>query len=287
MQKALSNARCNLALTAAMLALSISCQKEGTPEGKAPSRIDKIPADLANQQLDLAGIYPDGWTAPKASLTLSEPAGSHLLAIHGMIPKITADDFHCEVEVRLDDKTVNRKTVGLGDFSIESSVPPEPGNHRVELIFSPVQILPNGDGRVIGTRLSLAGFESGAPKPGTDIVERGSGLRLGDGWRAAETQQNEAFRRGGTDAEIIIDATGTATRKVVLEAEYSTKTGKPELVSVLDSAGRQVDAVEVGRRGSVAIFLPVEAGQNNRFRLHFAGAEAPDMGFRVFHIDAY
>jgi hypothetical protein len=150
-----------------------------------------------------------------------------------------------------------------------------------------VQILPNGDGRVIGTRLSLIGFESGSPKPGTDIVERGSGLRLGEGWRGIETQQNEPFRRAATDAEIIIDATGTGTKKVVLEAEFGTKSGKPELVQVLDSAGHQVDAVEVGKRGSVAIFLPLEAGQNNQFRLHFAGPEAADTGFRAFHIDAY
>lgn len=128
-----------------------------------PSHIQKFPSDLSDPRLELDGIYPDGWTAPKASLSLVEPRGQQVLVIRGLIPKIDRDDFRTDVEVSLDDKVVAKKSVGLGNFSIEARVPPSPGEHRVGLVFGSVQLLPNGDDRPIGARLGFAGFEA-APK---------------------------------------------------------------------------------------------------------------------------
>jgi hypothetical protein len=149
-----------LKVVLAMLVLAATgCTwRSGQTEG--PSYIRKFPSDLSDQRLELDGIYADGWTAPKASLSLVEPRGQQVLVIRGLIPKIDRDDFRTDVELSLDDKVVAKKSVGLGNFSLEARIPPSPGKHRVSLYFASVQLLPNGDYRPIGTRLSFAGFEA-------------------------------------------------------------------------------------------------------------------------------
>ena len=153
--------RLNVGLAMLVLAATGCTWRPGRTEG--PSYIQKFPSDLSDQRLELDGIYADGWTAPKASLSLVEPRGQQVLVIRGMIPKIDRDDFRTDVEVSLDGKVVGKKSVGLGDFSLEANIPPSPGKHRIGLVFKSVQLLPNGDYRPIGTRLSFAGFEA-APK---------------------------------------------------------------------------------------------------------------------------
>jgi hypothetical protein len=127
---------------------------------EGPSHIQKFPSDLSDPRLELDGIYEDGWTAPIASLSLVEPRGQQVLVIRGLIPKIDRDDFRTHVQLSLDDKVVAKKSIGLGNFSIEVRVPPSPGKHRVGLVFASVQLLPNGDARPIGARLGFAGFEA-------------------------------------------------------------------------------------------------------------------------------
>ena len=150
---------------AVILALTAAGCTWRPAQTEGPSRIQQFPSDLSNPRLELDGIYADGWTAPKASLSLFEPSGQQLLVIRGMIPKIDRDDFKTDVEVSLDDKVVAKKSVGLGDFSIKVRLSPSPGKHRVGLVFASVQLLPNGDGRPIGTRLSFAGFELASKTP--------------------------------------------------------------------------------------------------------------------------
>jgi hypothetical protein len=154
----------SLNATLALLLLTVTgCTwRLGRTDG--PSYIQKFPSDLSDPQLELDGIYADGWTSPKASLSLFEPHGQQVLVIRGMIPKIDRDDFRTDVEVSLDDKVVAKKSVGLGDFSLEARIPPSPGKHRVGLVFKSVQLLPNGDYRPIGTRLSFAGFEEASKR---------------------------------------------------------------------------------------------------------------------------
>jgi hypothetical protein len=114
----------NVALAIVALTATGCTWRPGRTEG--PSYIQKFPSDLADSRLELDGIYADGWTAPKASLSLFEPRGQQVLAIRGLIPKIDRDDFRTDVEVSLDDKVVAKKSVGLGNFSIEVRVPPSP-----------------------------------------------------------------------------------------------------------------------------------------------------------------
>jgi hypothetical protein len=156
-----------LRLHAAVVILALAAVgctwRPSRPEG--PSHIQQFPSDLSDPRLELDGIYADGWTGPKASLSLFEPRGQQLLVIRGMIPKIDRDDFKTDVEVSLDDKVVAKKSVGLGNFSIEVRLSPSSGKHRVGLVFASVQLLPNGDNRPIGTRLSFAGFEVASNSP--------------------------------------------------------------------------------------------------------------------------
>ncbi len=148
----------SLDVAVAILALTASGCTWGPARTEGPSHIQQFPTDLSDPRLELDGIYADGWTAPKASLSLFEPRGQQVLVIRGMIPKIDRDDFRTEVDLSLDDKVMAEKSVGLGNFSIEAHVPPNPGKHRVGLVFRSVQLLPNGDDRPIGARLSFAGF---------------------------------------------------------------------------------------------------------------------------------
>jgi hypothetical protein len=132
-----------------------------TPTGtEGPSHIQQFPTDLSDPRLELDGIYADGWTAPKASLSLFEPRGRQVLVIRGMIPMIDRGDFRTDVQLSLDDKVVSKKSIGLGDFSIEVRVSSSPGKHRVGLVFGSAQLLPSGDNRPIGARLSFAGFQA-------------------------------------------------------------------------------------------------------------------------------
>jgi hypothetical protein len=85
-----------------LLLLSLcSCHRGGLP-----SRIEKVPSDLANPELAVSGIYKDGWMEDTASLLLQQPDDMHGLIVRGMIPKIADAPFSSEVELRLDEQVV-------------------------------------------------------------------------------------------------------------------------------------------------------------------------------------
>jgi hypothetical protein len=265
---------------------------------EGPSRIHEFPSDLADHRLELVGVYADGWVAPASSLSLFEPDGRQVLEVRGMIPKIDRDDFKTNVEVSLDDNVVAKKSVGLGDFSVEAAVPPSPGKHRVGLVFTSVQILPAGDGRPIGTRLSFAGFEPAPAAPatgGSDIVSKGAAVRLGAGWHDLETFGRDTSRQADNDAQLLVSAAQRGTRRVLLVLESDSDPERPVVLKVLDVSGRQVDAVEIRKHGTADIFLPVEAGRDNDFRLHVdedhgqtnPGASPRRPALRVYRIDTY
>ncbi len=284
------------AVMAALLGLLVaSCGR--SPRGEPPASISRFPADLANRKLESSGIFEDGWSAPAASLNLYQPDGRQLFVVRGMVPKIDRGDFRTDFEVRVDQEVVARQSLGIGEFTLEARVPEKPGKRRIELVFSASQQLPGGDGRVIGVRLGFAGFEPvpGRRAAGAEIVERGAGVRLGSGWQVLETFQNETFRWVANDAQILVTAPQRGIRRVAMTLQSGPGLeGRAFVLQVLDAFGRQVDAVEVRQRETVDLFLPVEAGQENGFRLHVDGGGKPTPGkdtrilnFRVFQIDAY
>lgn len=286
-----------LSVAVAILSLAATgCTAKSARTG-GQSRISKFPSDLADPRLELLGIYADGWTAPASSFSLFEPDGRQVLAIRGVIPKIDRDDFKTDVELQLDGNVMAKQSVGLGNFSIQARVPPSPGKHRVGIVFTSVQLLPAGDGRPIGTRLSFAGFEpdSYTPSVGADIVSNSAAVRLGSGWHNLETFGRNTSREADNDAQLLVSAAQRGTRRIGLVLESASDPDRPVVLKLLDASGRQVDAAEVNKHGTVDIFLPVEAGWDNDFRLHVdedqgqanPGTSPRRPAFRVYRIDAF
>jgi hypothetical protein len=276
-----------LSVALAILSLIATGCKAKYARTQGPSSIQQFPSDLSDSRLELAGIYADGWTAPTSSFNLFQPDGRQVLTIRGMIPKIDRDDFKTEVDVLWDDKVVARKSVGLGNFSVQAHVPPSPGKHRIGIGFTSVQLLPAGDGRPIGTRLSFAGFEpdDSSPSIGADIVSNGAAIHLGSGWHSLEAQGRFSSRIADNDAQLMVSPAERATRRVVLVMESASDPDKPVVLRVLDSSGRQVDAAEVSKHSTVDIFLPVQTGPDNDFRLRLDGNHGP--AFRVYRIETF
>lgn len=278
------------AVLAVLGLLAASCGR--SPRGEPPTSVSRFPADLANSQLVLSGIFEDGWSAPASALYLYQPDGKQGLLVRGMVPRIDRDDFRTDFEVRMDQEVVARRSLGLGEFTLETRVPEKPGKHRIELVFGASQQLPAGDGRAIGARLSFVGFEPAKAAdqcPPADIV-RGFGLQLGAGWGVLETFRNETFRWVENDAQILVTPFKTGDETVSLLVESGPGMGGPFLLKVLDGNGRQVNAAKIAGRKSVELSLPVEAGKPNEFRLHVdgGGKRTPKdpriLNFRVFQI---
>jgi hypothetical protein len=226
---------------------------------------------------------------------LQQPAGEQLFTIRGTVPRIDQPDFQTQVELRVDNQTVATKTVGLGDFRISVPAPRGAVKRHVAVQFSASQQLPGGDGRLVGARLQFLGFEpakSGAPNATSDIV-RGNGIELGAKWGPLETFRNETFRWVENDAQIrIVTAKSGDVALSMVVASGPGIGSRAFVLKVLDESGRQVSAAQVGNKGRVTFFLPVEMGKPNGFRLHLDGGGKPApndpriLNFRVFQIEA-
>jgi hypothetical protein len=165
-------------LAGGCITLLISC---GEKPGQLPSRLSRFPDDLNNSSLALSGVYGDGWTGKTISLNLKQPPGEQAISLRGMIPRIGETDFHEDVEVRVDDELVDRRSIGPGDFQILAPVAGTEGTRRVTVDFSGTQQLPGADNRQVATRLSFIGFEP--VKAQTDIVRGVNALLRRMGWR--------------------------------------------------------------------------------------------------------
>jgi hypothetical protein len=274
-----------------LLALLLSaCNRGGLP-----SRLERIPGDLANPALQVTEIYPDGWIGETGSLMLQQPGGDQAITVRGMVPKIGEGAFATEVELKVDEKAVARQTVGTGDFRVSGRVPEGKGSRKITIAFASLQELPGGDGRQVGARLQFVGFEapSAAPPAASaraDIL-KGTGAQLGAGWGALETFQNETFRWVTNDAEIRLAAVSSPAVElsVVLEAGPGLGTTSFEL-RVLDGAAKQIGTARVRGRGTVKVVILMEAGKPCEVRLHVDGGGKPApndpriLNFRVFQL---
>jgi hypothetical protein len=267
----------------------------GGPDAELPSRLKRFPADLSNPKLEAAGIYSDAWAAENISVFLRQPGGEQVLTVRGMVPGLGSADFQTTVELRVDDNSVGKQEVGLGDFRITTPVATGAGKRHVEVMFHPYQLLPAGDGRRVGSRLQFIGFEpakSATVTVSPDIV-RGSRVQLGHGWGVFETFRKETFRWVDNDAQIRIQAAQAEGVAVSMMVEPGPGIGgKPFVLKIFDRSGRQVGAVSVKGRSRVKFTVPVEAGKLNEFVLHVDGGgqaarnDRRILNFRVFRIDA-
>jgi hypothetical protein len=228
------------------------------------------------------------------SLTLRQPAGKQVLVVRGIVPKIGDADFKTSIDVRADDHSVTKKSVGLGDFSITIPMPAGEGPRRLQMLFSAVQDLPGGDGRSIGARIQSIGFEAPRAQGETrssDIVQ-GADLHLGKAWGILETFHDETFRWVDNDAVIELTPATPGDERLSMLVEPGPGINGPFLLKVLDESGRRVDAVRVAHRDTVEIFLPTEPGKINTFRLHVDGggkriaSDPRILNFRIFRIVA-
>jgi hypothetical protein len=258
-----------------------------------PSGISRFPQDLNRADLEAVGIYEDGWVSKRAVVNLEQPTGEQVLAVRGVVPKIADAGFRTEIEVRVDDRGLVRRSVGPGDFRISAPVERGREKRRVTIVFSETQQLPGNDGRDVGAQIQFLGFESvdAAESQGSTDIVRGADIELRSGWGVLETFRKESFRWVENDAQVVIRASepGDAALALVVEPGPGIE-GRPFVLKVLDGSGRQVDAAKVNRRGRVELSLPVQAG-DNEFRLHIEGggkriADDPRvLNFRVFRIE--
>lgn len=284
-----------LSLTGACALLLVLAGCGGRDGKPLPASVSRFPDDLSNPALQLSGVYPDGWAGPAAALTLAQPAAKQALSIKGMVPRIDSDEFRTEVDVSLDGRLVARESLGIGEFALDIPADVPVGRHRISMAFSKPQVLPGADGRSVGAKLALVGFEPKAAKrpAGSDIVRQGHGIRLGSGWDVLETFDNETFRWVTNDAQFLVMGLQAGARRLSITAQPGPGLGgKPLVLKVTDASGRQVDVAEFPKRATAEVFVPVEAGKETEFRLHVDGggkAAAKDprtLNFRVFEIEA-
>ena len=252
-----------------------------------PSRLSRFPDDLKNTSLSVSGVYEDGWTGKNVAVNLRQPSGEQVLILRGMVPKIGSDDFHQSVELSVDGNVVDKRPVALGEFQIAVPVENREGVRHVAVAFGATQLLPGGDNRLTAARLASVGFESAGTR--NDIVH-GAGIQLGTGWDGVELFEGETFRWVDNDAQIRVISGKPGEVGLSLLVEPGPGVGGPFLLKLIDLSGRQVAAVPVSRRETVKLFVPVEPGKADEFRLHVdgGGKKTPNdprvLNFRVFSI---
>jgi hypothetical protein len=265
----------------------ISCSQSA---GDPPSRLERFPGDLSNSRLEASGIYADGWVAENAAANLQQPSGDQVLSIRGTIPKISDSSFRTEVRLLINNSEIGRRSFGVGDFQLSSHVNTKLGPQRVAVTFSNAQELPAGDGRQVGAQLRFLGFEipkAAANGSAPDILAD-SRLELGSGWGPLETYRDEHFRWVDNNSQFFVTADKSGDIELSLAVEAGPGVGGKCLLKALDASGRQVAAVPIKGRQTVTLFLRVEGGNPNEFKLHVDGggkriaSDPRILNFRVF-----
>lgn len=190
----------------------------------------------------------------------------------------------------INNSEIGRRSIGVGDFQLSGRVNTKPGLQRVAVTFSEAQELPGGDGRLVGAQLKFLGFEiakSSGNGSAADIL-MDSHIELGSGWGPLETYRDERFRWVDNDSQLFVAADKPGDIELSLAVEAGPGVGGKCLLKALDASGRQVAAVPIKGRQTVTLFLPVESGKPNEFRLHVDGggkriaSDPRILNFRVF-----
>jgi hypothetical protein len=124
-----------------------------------PSAVTRLPADLLNRDLEYSGLYEDGWVSDTAWFGLAQPSDAHELFVKGSVPLVGDAGFVSKMQILVDGSAVAAAEVAVGEFELRFPARLAPGRHRVELAFSDLQPLPNGDKRLVSVLLRGVGFE--------------------------------------------------------------------------------------------------------------------------------
>ena len=146
-----------------------------------PASLERFPSDLAHPDLEYSGIYEDGWcsevafaylgqgtaTAAAANGAGATGGGPKAVLVRGTVPAISGDNtFRAELRVLVDGKELGRQVLAPGDFEFRGGIEAAStgaARRRVELRFSDVQRLPDGDRRPVAALLRYVGLVDATP----------------------------------------------------------------------------------------------------------------------------
>src|SRR5438094_8538008 len=67
------------------------------------TELARIPQDLKNENLELQGIYEDGWIAENAACSLGQPEKAQFVAIRGLVPVVDGNSgFRSDLALSID-----------------------------------------------------------------------------------------------------------------------------------------------------------------------------------------
>jgi hypothetical protein len=124
-----------------------------------PAKISTLPDDLEQPGLWSAGLYDDGAASDSVFLGLTQPTDDSVFMVKGMVPLTDNPAFTTEARVLIDGHELARRVLVPGRFEIWGAAPSGVGHRRVELHFSNVQRLPDGDLRSAAAIIQVVGFD--------------------------------------------------------------------------------------------------------------------------------
>ena len=150
-----------------------------------------------------------------------------------------------------------------------------------------------GDTRTLNFRVFRAALQAAVAKPAAtnDVIASDDVVQLGANWYPPESFGSDHFRWVDNDAVISISDPRTLAKGLTIDLEPGPGIKKkPMVLRVMDSAGRQVQAMEITGRQLVNVFPPLVAKRPLEYRLHVdgggqkIGSDPRILNFRVFKI---
>jgi hypothetical protein len=116
---------------------------------KLPRAIRRIPADLANPNLEYSGIYEDGWLGEDSYVDLAGGPATHL-TLEALVP---ASDRAQALAIVVNGRSDYSQKVTPGNLHLRVRLPASRGKRRIELRWSSGVTLPAPDGRRVAAHL--------------------------------------------------------------------------------------------------------------------------------------
>ncbi len=236
------------------------------------------------------------WVKNDAEILVSPQAGGDELSIdlepgpslNGHPMQLEARDSSGQVLLKKD--VTIRETVRL---RLAAQLQNTAGLSTISLHSSNGGVAIAGEKRTLNFRVFRAALQAAAAaKPAAlDIAASDDVIQLGDHWYPPESLGTNHFRWVDNDAMLSISDPRALAKGLAIELEPGPGIKKqPMVLRVMDSAGRQVQAMEISGRQTVNLFPPQTAKRPLAYRLHVdgggqkIGSDPRILNFRVFKI---